>query len=175
MTRPKLFIITGISGSGKTTVARHLIERGEVAFDSKINPGLYQFVDMDGNVAPSVQLNNEKWQATYKWSLNETKLDALLATHSNVKRVFLCGGANLFQYWHIGDKVFLLKVDETTLHERLNNESRDNLFAKDKPTQSKLLDSLKSVQDKIISKGAIEIDANKTIDTVVDEILASRP
>lgn len=173
MTKSKLFIVTGISGSGKTTVARHLIERGEVAFDSKITPDLYQFVDADGNVAPSVQLNNEKWQATYKWTLNETKLDALLANHSNTKRVFLCGRANLFQYWHKADKVFLLKVDETTLRERLNNESRDNLFAKDKPTQDKLLSALELVQDKIASRGAVVIDANKTIDSVMDEILAN--
>ena len=172
MSKPKLLIVTGISGSGKTTAARHLVERGEVAFDSKINPDLYQFVDTKGNVAPYVDLNNEKWQAAYKWSLNKTRLDALLANHSDAKRVFLCGRANLFQYWYIADKVFLLKVDKATLRERLNNESRDNLFAKDELTQSKLLNSLESVQSKIISKGAIIIDANKPINNVIDEIIA---
>jgi len=172
MAKPRLFIITGISGSGKTTIARHLIERGEMAFDSKINPDLYQFVDTKGNAASPVKLNDKEWRSKYKWSLNEAKLDTLLARNRNAKRVFLCGRANLFQYWHKADKVFLLKVDEATLRGRLNNESRDNLYAKDKPTKDKLLDSLASVQDKIISKGATIINADKPINNVIDEILA---
>ena len=152
MTKPKLFIITGISGSGKTTIARQLLERGEVAFDSKINAELYQFIDAEGNVASSVRLNDEGWRATYKWSLNTAELEALLQQYSNAKRVFLCGRANLYQYWHKADKVFLLKVDDHTLLERLNSESRDNLFAKDKATQDKLLGDLDSIQNKITKK-----------------------
>lgn len=172
MSKPKLLIVTGISGSGKTTVARHLLERGEVAFDSKLNPDLYQFVDDKGNVASSVRLNDEGWRSTYKWTLNEARLEALLRRYDTASCVFLCGRANLFQYWHKAHKVLLLKVDEKTLRERLNNESRDNLFAKDKPTQEKLSNDLNAVQDKIASKGAIIIDASKPIGNVIDEILA---
>ena len=128
MAKPKLFIITGISGAGKTTIARQLLERGEVAFDSKLNPDLYQFIDSDGNVAPSVKLDDENWRATYKWSLNEVELESLLHKYGNAKRVFLCGRANLFDYWNRADKVFLLKVDKPTLLKRLNSESRDNLL-----------------------------------------------
>lgn len=167
----KLFIVTGISGSGKTTVARLLIQMGEVAFDSKINPNLYQFVDSEGNIAKSVTLNDTVWRNKYKWSLNEERLNQLLQQHSNASRVFLCGRANLFRYWNKADGVFLLKVDEDTLKERLNNESRDNLFAKDEVTQEKLLGDLDSVQNKILQKGAIVIDATAPIDKVVGQIL----
>ncbi len=171
MSKSKLIIVTGTSGSGKTTVARQLIKRGEVAFDSKINPKLYQFVDTGGNVATSVKLNDDDWRSTYKWSLNREELEELLRRHSEASRVFLCGRANLFQYWDIADRVFLLKVDKETLLTRLNNESRDNLFAKDASTQQRLVSDLEKIQNKIIEKGAIVIEATKPIDDVVNQVL----
>lgn len=172
MAKPKLFIITGISGSGKTTIARQLLEQEEVAFDSKLNPDLYQFIDVEGNIARSIKLHDERWRATYKWSLNNAMLENLLEQYGDVKRVFLCGRANLFRYWDKADRVFLLKVDKPTLLRRLNSESRDNLFAKDKATQDKLLSELDAVQNKIAEKGATIIDAKLPIKEVVDEILS---
>lgn len=171
MNTPKLFIITGISGSGKTTIARYLLDHGEIAFDSKTNPGLYQFVDKSGNVASSVKLQDENWCNTYKWSLNREKLEELLEQNRTKPRVFLCGKANLFQYWHDADGVFLLKIDEDTLLERLNSKSRDNLFAKDKKTQEKLAHELAAMQHKIIGKGAVAIDAKAPIDVIAQQIL----
>lgn len=170
MTKPKLIVVTGISGSGKTTVARHLTDRGEIAFDSKLNSGLYQFIDSEGTIAENVKWNDEAWRNKYKWSLNEERLSELIQKH-RASRVFLCGRANLFQYWSKADKVFLLKVDTATLRERLNDELRDNLFAKDAKTQEKLLSSLDSVQNKIIEKGGVPIDATVSIDSVVEQIL----
>jgi hypothetical protein len=96
---PELYIVTGISGSGKTTIARALLQKGEIAFDSKINPGLYHFVDAKGMVAGSVHLQDEAWRKRFKWSLNGQKLDELLSQHQGAPRIFLCGRANLFQYW----------------------------------------------------------------------------
>lgn len=169
---PRLFIITGISGSGKTTIARQLLRRGEVAFDSKLNPGLYQFVDIEGSVTSSIKLHDENWRAAYKWSLNEVALESLLQRYGKAERVFLCGRANLFRYWDKADQVFLLKVDRSTLQKRLNSESRDNLFGKDKVTQSKLLSELDTIQNKIAEKGAIIIDARLPVEEVIDEILS---
>lgn len=169
---PTLYIVTGISGSGKTTVARHLLERGEVAFDSKINPGLYHFIDNEGIVADTVHLDDDTWCRRFKWSLNEDMLETLLEEHREAKRVFLCGRANIFQYWHKAEEVFLLKVNEETLIDRLNSGTRDNLFASDSATQQHLVGQLDMVQDKISGKGAIVIDANLPIADVINQILA---
>ena len=172
MKPPELFIITGVSGSGKTTIARALSERGEVALDSKVTPGIYHFVDGDGNEAPEIRWHDPEWRQTYKWSLNRVILESQMRAHANADRVFLCGRANLFQYMNIAERVFLLQVSPETLLRRLNDERRDNLFAKDAETQTKLTSQLEAVQRKILDKGGVAIDAERPVDQVVNEILS---
>ena len=86
--------------------------------------------------------------------------------------MFLCGGADdLIQYWPLGEKVFLLKVDGETMLKRLREEKRDNSFGKDKQTQDRLLERLDRYQDKMLRLGAIPIDAKKSVDEIINNIL----
>lgn len=167
----KLFIVTGVSGSGKTTIARALIEQGEVAFDSKINPGLYGFVDASGTFADTPNWIDKEWLSRHKWVLNRPILESLVNQHQGAKRLFLCGRANIFQYWDISEKVFLLCVTAKTLQQRLNSSSRDNLFARDTDTQQKLLMSLEETQANLIKHGAIVINAEADVSSVVRQVL----
>jgi thymidylate kinase len=167
----KIYFITGISGSGKTTVGRKLIELGEVALDSKIQKGLFHFVDKNGNVPETQFPKNAEWRALHKWVLNKKLFDQLIAEHSKAKRIYLCGGADdIEQYWHLGAKVFLLKIDHKTLIKRLNSPDRDNEFGKDEQTQMALYDRLDKLQSRREGLGAIPIDATKSINEVAQQI-----
>jgi len=171
--KPKLFFITGISGSGKTTVARKLCESGEIVFDSKIQKGLFYFSDSNGNRPDDYQPKNKEWMDTYKWILNKPMFDDLVKQNKDAKRLFLCGGSeDLRQYWPIGEKVFLLEVNANTMINRLNREDRDNSFGKDKQTQKILIERIERFQKKQITASAIPIDATGPIDTVVADILS---
>jgi len=171
--KPRLFFITGISGSGKTTIGRKLEQLGEVAFDSKIQKGLFHFADQAGNQPKDYQPNNSDWMEKYHWVLNKPMFDDLMAQNSTAKRVFLCGGAvDVIQYWVLGEKVFLLKVDSQTMLSRLKEEKRDNDFGKDKETQERLLEKLNRYQDKMTALGAIPIDGTKSVDEIVKVILS---
>lgn len=171
MAKPHLFFVTGISGSGKTSVARKLNELGYVAFDSKINKGIFHFADADGNEASDYKPSNQEWLHKYKWVLNKPMLDNLITKHASEEKVFLCGRGNIRQYWDIAEKAFLLKIDSETMIQRLNNSSRDNDFAKDHATQQRLLDNLDFVQRSFTNAGAIVINAKQPLDVVVEEIL----
>lgn len=171
MTNHRLFFITGISGSGKTSVARRLNELGYTAFDSKINKGIFHFADSNGSESPDYRPNDEDWQATYKWVLNVPMLEDLLARLDPGEPVFLCGRGNIRQHWDRAEKVFLLSIDRETLLHRLNHPSRDNDFAKDDATQQKLAGNLDFVQRSLTDAGAIVIDAKRPLDEVVAEIL----
>lgn len=175
MSRPHLYFITGISGSGKTTVARELIKRGYVALDSKITKGIFHFADREGKPAPDFRPRDEDWSDKYKWVLNIPLLKKLLEQHKGEEAVFLCGRGNIRQHWQLAEKVFLLKVDADTMMHRLNRTDRDNDFAKDKETQSQLLDNLEFVQHTLTRAGAINIDAQQPVEIVVDAILEDIP
>ena len=54
---------------------------------------------------------------------------------------------------------------------RLREEKRDNSFGKDKQTQDRLLERLDRYQDKMVRLGAIPIDAKKSVDEIVQNIL----
>ena len=170
--KPRLYFIAGISGSGKTTVGRRIEQLGEVAFDSKIQKGLFRFADKDGNQPDDYQPNDSDWMEKYHWVLNKPMLDNYMEQNKTAKRVFLCGGADdLIQYWPLGEKVFLLKVDGETMLKRLREEKRDNSFGKDKQTQDRLLERLDRYQDKMLRLDAIPIDAKKSVDEIVQNIL----
>lgn len=171
MARPQIFFITGISGSGKTSVARKLKELGFIAFDSKTDKGIFRFADENGDEAPDYRPNDKDWIQKYKWVLNTSMLNDLLKKHSTAEKVFLCGRGNIRQHWGIAEKVFLLKINGETLMKRLNSPSRDNDFAKDQPTQQKLLGDLDFVQKSLSNAGAVSIDAEQPLGQVVKDIL----
>lgn len=170
--KPNLYFIAGISGSGKTTIGRKLVELGEVAFDSKIQEGLFHFIDKNGKQPTDYQPNNRVWAKKYHWVLNKAMFDDLIKQNSTAKRIFLCGGADdLIRYWPQGKKVFLLMVDTKTMLARLRDEKRDNNFGKDKLTQVCLVERLERYQKRMLKLGAISIDASKSVNKVVNEIL----
>jgi shikimate kinase len=171
MSKPILYFVTGISGSGKTTVARKLNQLGYTAFDSKINKDIFHFADADGNEAPDYRPDDSAWIGRYKWVLNKPMLEKLLTESTNEDFVFLCGRGNFKQHINLAAKSFLLKINKRTLLERLNDTNRDNLFAKDQATQQRLLADLDSVQKIWINAGAIVIDATQPIEKVVADIL----
>lgn len=172
MTQPDLYIITGISGSGKTSVARALIERGEVAFDSKVNAALFHFEDKFGNAPLSNHPNDPEWKRNHKWVIDQARLEALMAENQPAKRVFLCGGGDsLKSLWPTARRVFLLKIDADTLVQRLNSPTRDNDFAKNAITQDHLLKRLDVFQTNQLAAGAQPIDARRSLNEIVEEIL----
>ena len=148
-----LYIVTGISGSGKTTVARELVKLGHVALDSKLNPGLFGFSEG-------------------KWTINGEVFDRLVAEHPASTPLFLCGGGDsLKAYWPKAQKVFFLQVDQQTMIKRLLNPSRDNQFGRTDEARGRLVRRLDGYQANQLAAGAIPINAKQPIGDVVHEIL----
>lgn len=168
-----LFIITGISGSGKTTVARALVDAGYIALDSQLNPGLFHFVDADGHIPESNHPNDTNWLSRHNWVLNRSIFDATVRQHSLDTPIFLCGGGDSIKLLlPEAKKCFLLEIDAATLTQRLANPTRDNKFGQTEAARDRLLRRLDGFQANQLAAGAITIDAAQSADRVVKDIIA---
>src|SRR5262249_37857794 len=116
-----LIYVTGISGSGKTTVQAELTRRGYTAFDTdedeiaqwthKVNGAITPLL-ADAHRTPEFLLANE-WRA-------EPEPVRLLANESAGRTAFLCGHVgNEDEVWSYFDNVFQLSIDEATLRRRI--------------------------------------------------------
>lgn len=112
-----LYHITGVPGTGKSTVCNEPIKRGYEAYD--IDDGAYA-VWVDKETDEAVEFPGEdavdmhEWFKKHKWSIDEAKVTELYErTDSTGKDIYLCGSA-------VGDggirhyfaKVFALIIDE---------------------------------------------------------------
>ena len=61
MSGPAIYFVTGIFGSGKTSIAHELIKRGYVALDSKVTKGIFHFAHENGAEAIDFRPKDPEW------------------------------------------------------------------------------------------------------------------
>ncbi len=169
----KRYYITGISGTGKTSIAIELKNRGMYA------------IDQDSRVFGLCNWRNNKTKDLVKfeygigkefleendWYCDIDKLKTLLNNGPDL--VFVCGvTANQDEYFNLFDKVFLLQCPPEIFLKRLDDRE-DNKFGKHSSEKEHILGLYKNFEDNLINKGAIIINSNNPIDVVVDDILNS--
>jgi broad-specificity NMP kinase len=113
-------LITGIAGSGKSTICKELIKMGYDAYDIEDIEGMFAmyrkgtkeiFSDFD-NADPEKIKNSE-------WLCDITKLKELIAKQQD-ELAFYCGVAsNMDDLFPLFNKVMLLKVDGESIYKRL--------------------------------------------------------
>ncbi|HEX6258635.1 MAG TPA: AAA family ATPase [Candidatus Saccharimonadales bacterium] len=142
------YLISGLPGTGKTSVCAELQARG------------YKAIDADR--AFGYQDNND-------WLWKEEKIEKALNTSETI---FICGSAsNRDAYIPRFKKVFILHVDDQTLKHRLLNRTSNN-FGKDPDILAKQVARNQGVKEYSIKRGRVVIDATQPIEKVVDDILS---
>lgn len=168
-----LIYVTGIAGSGKSTVCTELKKRGYETQEG--DDGLSDFYDNGtGEVARrpvDVAERTIEWRSKHTWKMSRDKLLHLKA-NSNGKTAFVCGVAsNEDEYLDVFDKIFALTVDIDTLKQRINDRD-DHSFGKLPNEMDIILEWQQGVRDHYHKVGAQVIDATKPLNVVVDEIVA---
>lgn len=167
----KKIYITGVSGTGKTTVAKELEKRGLYAISIDEVENLCAWVnkktgEKDGG--KNTVLNGE-FVDTHDWICDIEYLKKLLDTDVNIAFVLGMAG-NQEEFLHLFDKTLLLQCSPETFCKRIESRT-DNDFGKDKQIQQQILDRYQPYAEEMLSKGAIPIDTEKGINEVVEEII----
>jgi adenylate kinase family enzyme len=168
------YLIEGVSGTGKTTVAEALQRRGyhvlhgDRELKYRGDPQTGEPVD-----EPAHKSERDKaiWQQEHLlWDIDKVK--SVIADHSNAISFFCGGSRNFSKFIDLFDGVFVLEVDDLdTLYRRLDERvARDPTDWGGKPAEKELVARLHRTKEDIPS-GGIVIDATQPLGSVVDDIL----
>jgi hypothetical protein len=165
------YLIEGVSGSGKTTVAEelqrrgYLVVHGDRALSYVGDPATGEPVDRP---AEDGVTDNVRWvHAHHIWDVE--KVRSLVADRRNAIS-FFCGGARNFpRFIDLFDGVFVLDVDVDTLNRRLAARPEDEFGGR--PDERDLIVRLHATKEDIPTCGVV-IDATLPLSVVVDAILS---
>jgi broad-specificity NMP kinase len=158
-------LVTGVSGTGKTSVARALAAQGVMTVDMDLlshweNKETKARVGWDPG-------STDEWNAAHTWVVDIEKLKAELL---NDEHVVVAGhAANEDEYLPLFDKTFTLVCRPETIVKRIEQRT-DNDFGKHPVEQERILEWHKSFDKYMEAKGAIPLDAERPIDEVVAEL-----
>lgn len=168
-----LIWVTGVSGSGKSSVCEVLKAHGRSAVDADWE-GYSQWVHRvtgEPVVNPPYPVP-AGWLDDFAWRVRPEAVESLAARMA-FGVGFLCGGfENEVDVWAFFDHVVCLVVDEATLRHRLMGRTT-NHFGKHPEELQAALHWRSVVEDQYRERGAAIVDATQPLDVVVDEVMSA--
>jgi AAA domain len=170
-----LVYVTGISGSGKSTVRAELRARGFVAHDVD-EDGYKSWYRRDSGTPAREQRAwvdaDRPWQRRYWLRVDRAKVVCLAADAKAAGGpVFLCGtGPNDDEIWDLFDVVVNLTIGETVLKHRLGTRT-NNDYGKHPEDLADIVGWNSVVAENMRAWGAVIIDAERPLAVVVDDVV----
>jgi len=165
------YLITGFPGTGKSAVSDELERRGYKSYNTDDLPGFSHFIDRQTQKPIDRPIDApDDWNLNHDWVWDPNKIKEALNQEGDV---FICAiTPNQTHYYPEFNKIFVLNVDERTLHHRIATRS-SNDYGKKPQELDHILKNYKEFGQNIGKKhGAILIDATQPLEKVVDEILS---
>jgi len=153
-------LITGMSGTGKSTALRHLEQRGHTVVDTDSDAWSRWVFLPDGST---------------DWIWREQQVAQLLTEHEN-GHLFVAGcKSNQGRFYPMFDHVVLLSAPVEVLMTRIA-ERTDNPYGKREHERDAILENLATVEPLLRATATAEIDAAAPIDEVIQRLedLAAR-
>lgn len=165
------YLIEGVSGSGKTTVAEELQRRGHQVIHGDRQFAYYGDPDSGEPLQwPADKSEKDTMEWGYQhWIWPLEKVRRLIADQRDAMTFFCGGSRNRHRFIDMFDKVFVLEVDPGTLNRRLITRPEDVFGGK--PIERELALRLQETRADVPAN-AVSIDATSPITRVVDEILS---
>jgi dephospho-CoA kinase len=148
-------LITGMSGTGKSTALAELARRGHRVIDADLSAWSIEVASPDRSAAEQL------WR--------EDAIDALLAQHVS-RSLFVAGCAtNQGSFYDRFDAVVLLSVPREVMLQRIATRST-NAFGKGPRERQRILADLEAVEPLLRATSTVEIVTTIPVTEVVDAI-----
>ncbi|WP_200906017.1 AAA family ATPase [Paenibacillus sp. IHB B 3415] len=145
-----IILVTGMSGTGKSTVLGELAHRGHRVIDTDYD-GWSENVDGSG------------------WLWHENRIDELLTEHSE-GTLFISGCvSNQGKFYPMFDAVVLLSAPIEVILERVASR-KTNDYGKTVEQREEIIQYVASVEPLLRAGATVEIDTRKPLDEVVTEL-----
>lgn len=165
-------LVTGTSGTGKSSIAQSLKSLGHVSYDGDYDLGIAFWQNKLTGLAEEMPLQPPNdWGATHNWMWNIDVLKASLEDQK-AENVFICGSAsNQAEAYSLFDVFIQLRVTNDTLRNRIINRT-NNHFGKQPKELAWILAHNMHTDTAMPSEKTIFIDTDQPLQNIVREIIS---
>lgn len=154
-------LITGMSGTGKSTVIEALAKAGQRA------------VDLDADVwsgwAPC-EGNPTGAKPGHDWVWNEHRLSELLAEPTDEPLFVACCAPNMGRFTPLFDRIILLSAPAETLLERVATRM-NNPYGKTPAEVERIVANLEEIEPLLRRIATHEVDASQSPNVILDAVI----
>lgn len=165
-------LITGIAGTGKSTIVKALNEKGILSIDLHDVPDLFFWQDKDTKekveYSPVVK---KEWFDRVDRICNIEMLKKILDQNNNIIMAGTTSDSNQKEFLSFFDKIILLQCNSETLIHRLQTRNNKSGYGKTKAEQEDNTEWQKEFDPYILSIGAIAVNTETSIKNVVKKII----
>jgi dephospho-CoA kinase len=163
------YLITGVAGTGKSTLAKNLSKRGYAAYDTE--EGFSYYIDKrTGERCAYPKTPTPQWYETHERVFDEKILMNLFKRHVNEPLFIASITANQAKYYPQFDKIFLLTAPDDVITHRLGTRT-NNYFGRHPLDLQRVIGRHQQFDDELKALGAVVIDSTKPIEQVAEEII----
>jgi broad-specificity NMP kinase len=166
-------LLTGVAGTGKSTMVKALNEREISSLDLHDVPGLFFWQNKETKEKVEyTPVESREWFDTVDRLCDIPRLKDILSRYENVVVAGTTSGSNQEEFYSLFDKIMLLQASPQTLVHRMQTRINKSGYGKTKAEQDDTIEWQKEFDPKMISYGAIPVSTEGDLNEVVDKIIA---
>ena len=173
MNDKKSILITGVPGSGKSTLCKYLKKKGYETHDLDENEDIFSMLySKTGKIAKDYKRHDLDKVKLVTWTCDPKKLEKLISKQKNNLAFYCSAGfkSNVEETIHMFDDVILLQPTSGEMQRRLSSRPSKK-FGGSTSVRGYILKNRKSWENKIKSYKPIVINADMGIEEVSTSIL----